>query len=385
MKRAIGRMVVVATLALAALGGANARATSSPSPGAAPSWLNEINRYREAAGETPVIDNPAWDAGLLDHLRYLVKTPSKYFTGAYQSAHTENPASPYYTQAGATEAESSDLALGGVTSALNAVDEWLTAPFHAVGMLRPQLTEVALAADATTGYAGLDVIQGLNPVAPAASAPILFPGPGVATNLLTFNGGEEPTPLETCGWLRFTPPFGLPLVMLLPQTPAIGLTATLRGPNATESTAAHTLCIVDENTYHSSDPVYGPTGLDILQGDHAVFLIPRHALAPGSYRAIVSAPGQPDISWSFSATGPRPRTRISSLVTLGRTARVAISAPAHAGLRCALSRWRGHHFAAAHYVACGRVVVFHGLGRGVYRFSVRSRDGDPTRVFDITT
>ena len=166
---------------------------------AQPAWLTEINMYRAATGLAPVSDEPAWDVGIEHHLTYLEKTPHSYFTGQYQSAHTENPASPYYTSDGATEAGYSDLDEGEAHSALEAVDIWLAAPFHAVGMLRAQLTQVALADDPATRYAGLDVIQGLDYALPAATTPILFPGPGVTTDLVSF-GGESPDPLETCGW-----------------------------------------------------------------------------------------------------------------------------------------------------------------------------------------
>jgi hypothetical protein len=297
------RMLILRLLGLTALLlalGASAAAADSNA------WLPEINQYRTAAGLTPVTENPAWDAGLEDHLVYLEKTPASYRTGQYASAHTENPASPYYTADGAAEAGYSDLALGGVTTPVGAIDTWLTAPFHAIGMLRPQLTQVALAVDAPHGYAGLDVIQGINYGLPADTSPVLFPGPNTTTTLTTF-GGESPDPRETCGWQNLSP-VGLPLVVLLPAAPVAGTTATLAGAGAPESTAGGTICLVDSLTYHSSDPVYGPNGASILQGDNAVILIPRHPLASGTYAADLQAPGQTPVQWSFTvkATGPPP-------------------------------------------------------------------------------
>jgi hypothetical protein len=268
-----------------------------------PDWLAEINHYREATGLADVSDQPAWDLGLEHHLTYLEDTPLSYETGQYASLHTENPASPYYTPDGGAEAGYSDLLEGGAFSPLQAVDIWLQAPFHAIGMLRAQLTQVALADDASTGHAGLDVIQGIDYSQPAATTPILFPGPGIATNLLTF-GGEAPDPRETCQWQGEN--VGLPLIMLLPQAPAAGLTATLTGPTGTESTADGGLCVVDENTYTSSDPVYGPDGAAILRGNNAVILIPRLPLEGGVYTANVQQPGVSAIGWLFTAYVPVP-------------------------------------------------------------------------------
>lgn len=269
---------------------------------AVPDWLATINRYRAAAGLAAVSDHPAWDLGLEHHLTYLESTPSQYFTGQYQSAHTENPDSPYYSNDGAAEAGYSDLVQGAAFSPLQAVNEWLTAPFHAIGMLRAQLQQVALADAPSTGDAGLDVIQGLNYNLPAATAPILFPGPGATTDLLTF-GGERPDPLETCAW-QHRPPVGLPLIIMLPRDPARALSASLTGPTGTESNANGRLCVVDKHTYHSSDPVYGPNARYILNTDHAVILIPRDPLTVGSYSVRIRQLGTPDIHWTFSAYAP---------------------------------------------------------------------------------
>ncbi len=285
--------------------GASSPAAASPrsaSASASTAWLTEINRYRLATGLKPVTNNPAWDRGIKHHLTYLAKTPKKYFTGAYASAHTENPASPYYTPDGAREAGYSDLALGGVTSTVQAIDIWLRAPFHAVGMLRAQLTQVALAVNTHTGYAGLDVIQGLNSALPPASKPILFPGPGVRTNLLTY-GGELPSPLQTCHWSA-SGTYGLPLIVLLRAAPSANMHASLTGPQGFESTGnGGKVCLVDQRTFRTTDKIYGPTGKAILRSDHAVFLIPRQPLSKGKYQASLAQSGSAPINWSFSAAG----------------------------------------------------------------------------------
>jgi hypothetical protein len=74
-----------------------------------------------------------------------------------------------------------------------------TAPFHAIGMLRSQPQAVAFAANFNSGYAGLDVLRGLE-FSASKIAPVLFPGPGMTTNLFRVSGGEFPDPLQTCGW-----------------------------------------------------------------------------------------------------------------------------------------------------------------------------------------
>jgi hypothetical protein len=281
-------------------------------------WLGAINRYRSAASLPPVTDNSSWDAGIAAHLTYLEKTPSSYLTGAYQSAHTENLASPYYTVEGATEGASSDLYLGVTNwSPVQLIDGWLSSPFHAIGMLRATLGQVAFVSQG--GDAGLDVLSGRGEN-PTASSPILFPGPGMTTDLTEFSGTEVPTPLTTCGWTG-SPPVGLPLIALLTQAPSAGLTAQLVSSDGTTETSQNgELCIVDENDYVTSDPVYGPTGAEILAGDNAVFLIPKLPLVTGSYTATISQTGTPDIAWSFNVFEP-----VITTVTLPSTTENAAS------------------------------------------------------------
>lgn len=261
-----------------------------------PDWLDRINVYRTASGLATVTEQPAWSTGISNHLTYLARTPASYRTGSYQSAHTENPNSPYYTQDGAKEAGASDLFEGGVSTPIEAVDGWLTAPFHAVGMLRPNLTQVAFAHDAGQGSAGLDVISGLSGSG-TSTAPVLYPGNGMTTNLTSFTG-ESPSPVESCP-APVGRSYGLPLVALLPSTPDPALTADLQAPDGSKSSSGAGLCVVDQHTFRSSDPVYGPTGAQILQGDRAVFLVPSAPLTAGRYWASIHQPNQPDIRWSF--------------------------------------------------------------------------------------
>jgi hypothetical protein len=282
---------------IAAASGSTASGRLTSEVGSDQDWLGEINAYREGSGLSPVADQPTWDAGIQDHLTYLADTPPSLLTGQYADLHDENPASPYYTAAGAHEGASSDLyPCCAFFTPVQYIDGWLAAPFHAVGMLRPDLTQVAFADDPTTGSAGLDVISGFDYSLPPATSPVLFPGPGMTTDLKTF-GGESPDPLQTCGWSGTA---GLPLIALLPQAPVSGLTAQLTGPTGAETSTGGTLCVVDEHTYYTTDSIYGPVGLQILQGDNVVVLIPRHPLADGSYQTTINQPGQPAITWSFT-------------------------------------------------------------------------------------
>jgi hypothetical protein len=265
-------------------------------------WLAEMNKYRSASGLGSVKNNAAWESGLQHHLYYLSHTPSTYMTGQYQSLHTENPASPYYTADGAQEGGRSNLFMGGGATPLGYVDAWLASPFHAIGMLRPGLSQVAFASN--YGYTALDVLGGYQ--YQARSTPVLFPGPGMTTNLRTYSGSESPNPLESCGWTGGPgfPAYGLPLIAMLPSAPAAGIVASVSGPGGVvQSTSNGQLCVVDEHTYRSSDTVYGPTGASILQGsDHPVVLIARNPYRTGTYAVSINQPAVAPITWSFAVS-----------------------------------------------------------------------------------
>jgi hypothetical protein len=129
------------------------------------------------------------------------------------------------------------------------------------------------------------------------TSPIVFPGNGEVVGLNSY-GGESPDPREACpgganGWL------GLPLIAMLPDNPTSVPSAVMSlngGPNL--SSANNTLCVIDSVNYQTSDPIYGPTGRAILQGDHAVFVFARNPLAAGRWHAIVGS-GSTAISWVF--------------------------------------------------------------------------------------
>ena len=270
---ALGAVVIVAgmpgaTVVISVTTASTAQAaTQPPSTISTQDWLGEVNYYRTGSRLQPVVDQPAWEQGIQDHLAYLARTPRQLFTGAYQSMHTENPESPYYTPDGAKEGASSNLAeLFAGSTPTDYIDEWLSGPFHAAGMLRPGLQSVAFAS--AEGYGGLDVLSGLNYQPPSL---VLFPGPGTITDLPVFAGGEHPDPTRTCSSIPGlgepgANAVGLPLVMLLPAAPSSLLTAQMTTPSGdTETSSSGALCIVDSNTYVSSDAVYGPTGAEILR------------------------------------------------------------------------------------------------------------------------
>ena len=294
----VAALAIGAGVALAPSAGAT---TATPAPTSSASWIATVNWYRSMAHVPPVVEEPAWSDGLAAHLAYLNDTPAALKAGPYASAHTENPASPAYTADGAAAGASADIYFGAAASEQAAVEAWMAAPFHAIGILRSNLQRAGFAA--TSAGAALDVVRGLN--GPAATRPVLWPGDGSRV-ALSQAGPESPDPLQSCP--GFSAPAGLPLIALLPSAPGAGTTATLRLPDGRTLVAGTDLCVITGPTFRSTDATYGPAAAAVLNGDHAVVIIPRSPLTPGAYGVTLSVPGTAAISWS-SPRIPRPIRR----------------------------------------------------------------------------
>ena len=259
-------------------------------PAEAAGWLDVLNYYRTGSGLAPVVNNETWSGGIRAHLLYMAKTPPEYRTGQYANAHSENPASPFYSPEGAAAGAASNLGVGQTERA--AIEGWLQSPFHAIGMLRPGLRQAAFGRlDAAVG---LDVTRGLT--FPEPRPQVLYPGPGTTTAVRQFSEGY-PSPLESCP--GFTAPSGAAIIALLPAAPPGGTTAFLTSPSGGVVGQGAELCVVTAATYRSTDQVYGPAGQSMLTLMNAVLVIPRRPLSDGAHTVRLVRPGQSDITWTF--------------------------------------------------------------------------------------
>jgi hypothetical protein len=122
--------------------------TISPSISGAnshPEWLQVANRYRASAGLSEVIESPDATAGALAHGRYMIRNN---YVG-----HEETRGKPGYSEAGNRAGTTGNVSSGDgpAISQREAVESWLTVPFHGVNMLSPDSTRFgyAIATDAT--------------------------------------------------------------------------------------------------------------------------------------------------------------------------------------------------------------------------------------------
>jgi hypothetical protein len=246
-------------------------------------WLTTVNYFREMAGLGPVTEDPNLSAGAVLHSCYML---------ANGLTHDEVPGQPGYSVEGEAAGENGNVAVstGYGTSARRHIELWMTGPFHAIGVLRPNLHTVGFGkCDSQTtpkwhSGATLDVLRGLGEKTPL-DAPVLFPGDGSTTSLSKFIV-ETPDPLAFCGWPA-SGGAGLPVIAMMPEPVGGTVTASITGPSGPLQTCA----LSELNT--------SGTAKTIVQQENAVVAIPRNALAPGTYTVTITT-GARTVSWSFT-------------------------------------------------------------------------------------
>jgi hypothetical protein len=267
-------------------------------------WLQTLNAWRSASGLPDVTENVMWSAGALAHSKYMVETPDY--------GHDEASGGVWATSEGELAGANGNVAASSDATKTDRrfVEQGITAPFHAAGLLDPKLATSGYGAYRKVGAtpwpaaATLDVIRGRT--GPDPTGPTLFPGDGSVLPIAqqSYRGGESPDPLSPCaGYAGSTINTGTPLFVLLPQAPtAATLTATVEQDNATIDS-----CAYDETSYTNSDGPSQTLGRSVLAGRHQVVVIPKAPLAPGAHYDVhvsVTYAGAmtPTVTnWSFTA------------------------------------------------------------------------------------
>jgi hypothetical protein len=258
-------------------------------------WLAELNYYRSMAGLPSLVENGCFSGDDWYHARYIVKTDVL--------DHLEDPANPWYTPQGNQAAQTGNLTASSDSAASDtyAVQSWMQAPFHALGILDPSLQQVGYSSyrEADGGLqmgAVLDVLRGLGGLPTGVHFPVTWPADGMTVPLQA-HWGETPSPLTACP--GYTAPTGLPILLQLGTgsvTPAVSAHSFSNKGTELEH------CVFDETSYTNPDAAWQQLGRAILNARDAVVLVPRQPLVAGqAYRVSITANGQ-TYTWSFTVT-----------------------------------------------------------------------------------
>ncbi|MEX2627555.1 MAG: CAP domain-containing protein [Ilumatobacteraceae bacterium] len=253
-------------------------------------WLAIVNSYRAMSGLGPVGENPTWSEEGRAHSCYML------LNGI---SHTEDPSKPGYSVGGHTAGTNGNVAVSSAVTATprSHIDLWMTGPFHAIGVLRHNLTAsgFGLCANPDTSPwrsgATLDVIRGLNPSQPRPDSPIVFPGREATVPLYRFIA-ESPNPVTLCGWSGSA---GLPLIAMMPDG-VTNASAALTGPDG----SSMEVCAL-----HPGNTGSDSTARGVLESENAVVVVPREELDPGRYTATVTSDGG-QATWSFGVDPDAP-------------------------------------------------------------------------------
>lgn len=266
--------------------------TAGPPP-EQPQWLALVNRFRAIAALPPVVEHPDWSDGCRKHAAYMALNDV--------IGHSESPSLPGFTQEGHNCAQKGNVYVSSraTTPDSASIDAWITGPFHAIGIIDPQLRQAGFgsASDDAGRYrhgAALNVIQGIDRnVQP--QFPVLFPGNGSTMPLLAYAGNESPDPLTACP--GYTAPTGPPIMVQLGSfsvVPNVTATTLTRDGEALEH------CVYDEANYTNPDPGSQQLARAILDGRGAVVVMPRAPLVSGGSYTVSIVNSGVTHTWSFA-------------------------------------------------------------------------------------
>jgi len=281
-RRGVFAVAVAAIFSMLVVAPAQAANPTPPFISAGADWLTAVNYFRAMASLPPVVEDPSLSPGAYNHSCYMLLN---------DISHEEVSGAPGYTPEGDSAGRSGNVAVNSATGVSNRsfVELWMTGPFHAIGILRPNLQRVGYGQcenPSTPRWhsgATLDILHGLGPKQ-GLSQPILFPGDGMVTNLTQFVA-ESPNPVQLCGWGNTGA--GLPVIAMMPENFSSNPTATMTGPSGPVQT-----CVLSR---HNTIDV----AQSILAGDNAAIVMPRSALSPGVYTVTVNTSAR-SVTWSFT-------------------------------------------------------------------------------------
>ena len=280
----------------------------SPSPANPPTptieavgtdWLRYLNLFRQQADLPSLLEDTLWSLDSMQHSRYMT------YTG--NLSHSEDAASQYYTRSGQAAAENGNIAAGFIGSDPFkwAFNYWMSAPFHAIPILDPQLATTGFAEyrDASAAQpltATLDVRRGLGPLSADVRYPVMFPRDGGLTWVLRYSLPEFPEALSPCA--GYQQPTGAPIILQIGdgrEVPQVTGTALYKDGEY----LAH--CRFDETNFTHPNEFRQRTAREILNQRDAIVIIPQQPLLPDSTYSVRVDVNGATYTWSFgTASGP---------------------------------------------------------------------------------
>ena len=276
-------------------------ATATPVPIVESPWLRLFNRVRVMAGLTAVPEKYPLTTGSELHSQYMVMNDKAV-------AHSEDVNNPFYDPAGHQAAVNGNLFATSQTDAdyLWSVNFWVSAPFHLIRMISPNLQSVGygdfVGSGGNVNMASVIDVGSERSITPAnVTYPIFFPGDGTETWVVRHSLYEWPDPVGSCpGYAR---PTGAPIIVQLGDgslTPSVSSFTLSMGDKVLDA------CLFDETSYRTADSYAQRVGRTVLGEQDAVVIMPRQPLeADAEYTVQLVANGQ-TYTWGFKTIKRAP-------------------------------------------------------------------------------
>jgi len=247
--------------------------------------VNHLNQRRSESGLTAVNIDDNLEAGCTAHIQYMEATG--------RVIHEQDANSPFFSTEGAKAAENAALS-GNVTSLSDAVEAWLSEPYHRRPLLHPGLSTVGGAF--SNGFACLDIFSTANGV--KDHAPIPYPGRNAVQIPTTYKALGTANPLPD----DWAPPVGTVISYEIPAHWSLHGTTTLVLETADDN---EPVMVWIGLPYRATDPYAS------FQGN-TVLAIPKEPLKPDTtYRCrlegqtiqqVDGPPGPLTDSWTFTTS-----------------------------------------------------------------------------------
>jgi uncharacterized protein (DUF2141 family) len=297
--------------------------------------------------------------------------------------HYETPGVPYYSTAGDAAAQASNIYVSSSTSTsdLQAIDWWMQAPFHAMGLMDPRLTQSGFGSyrEAKSGWemgAAVDVIRGNSFT--GGSYPVYFPGNGTTEPLTTYGGGEFPDPLQACP--GYSVPTGLPVFIQVGGNvnTTVGSVHSFTGNGVPLN---H--CVIDSSNSSVGSYLYTRGG---------VILVPQLPLQSGVKYVVTLNVNNAPYTWSFTVGPFNACTSVSVSAAPPSPSLMGTSITVTASARCPDINPLYHFNVLAPGASAYQLAQDYssnptytwntaGLAPGTYRFSVWAKDANSSGAF----
>ncbi len=272
--------------------------TPQPTPTEAvftgPDWLKYTNLFRVQANLPLLVEESSFSEGAAAHSMYMVQNSS--------SSHSENPGTPGYSDAGNLAGKNGNIAISGQagTTYYWPIEYWISASFHAIPMLDPDLERVGYGEyqDVNSSFgmaATMDVKRGLRAEDSDNTYPIMFPKDGGETWVRKYSMPEFPNTASGCS--GYQKPTGAPIILMLgngDSPPNIYETRLLADGNPVPH------CAFDETNYYNPDAYWQDTGRTILSHNNCVVILPRSPFEVGQEVTVFVNNGGEEIEWTFT-------------------------------------------------------------------------------------